>query len=158
MIILAADHGGFKLKEFLKKYLNSKGYEVWDAGNTKLDPEDDYPDFVKAAIKKLQIDRLNNRAIMACRSGSGEVITANKFSGVRAHISWTPEHAKMARVDDDANVLVLPTDYITEEEAQKIVGVWLTTPFSNEKRHIRRLEKINDIERELEKEKVTGII
>lgn len=164
MLILAADHGGFEIKESIKNVLQSKGIDVWDAGDKKLDPTDDYPDFVKNAISKLKENIKENRAILFCRSGSGEVITANKFTKIRATISWNVEHAKKSREHNDANVLAIPADYITQKEALEIVEAWLNTPFSGDERHVRRLKKISDIENEIEnnkaldKEKVTGII
>lgn len=158
MIILAADHGGFSLKEDIKKYLESKNVAFIDLGNTKLEPEDDYPDFIVPAIKELKKDLQNNKLIMACRSGSGEIILANKFAGVRATVSWNLQHAKKSREDNDSNALALPSDYLDTAQAIEIVQVWLETPFSNAERHVRRLQKIANIEKELEKEQVTGII
>lgn len=158
MIILAADHGGFNLKEEIKQYLKSKSVEFIDMGNIKLDPGDDYPDFIVPAIKELKKDIKNNKLIVACRSGSGEIILANKFSGVRATVSWNSQHAKMARIDNDSNTLALPSDYVDTKQALEIVETWLETSFSNAERHVRRLQKIANIEKELEKEQVTGII
>lgn len=146
MIYLAADHGGFNLKEAIKKILNEVGIEYIDAGAHKLTPEDDYPDFAIPAVKEVSKDPHNNKAILSCRTGTGEVIIANKFVGIRASISWNVKHAKKAREDEDANVLCLPADYISVDEAKDIVGTWLNTEFSGAERHVRRLEKIKEID------------
>ncbi|MBI2414833.1 RpiB/LacA/LacB family sugar-phosphate isomerase [candidate division WWE3 bacterium] len=164
MLILAADHGGFELKEHIKKVLGAKGLEIFDAGNTKLNPADDYPDFVEKAVLKLKEDLVENKAILFCRSGSGEVIVANKFPGVRATLSWSSPHAAKSREHNNTNVLAIPSDYITEQETEVIIDTWLATPFSQDTRHVRRLQKITDIEQRLkdeqrlDKEKVTVII
>ena len=146
MIYLAADHGGFNLKEAIKKVLDEVGMEYVDAGAHQLDLADDYPDFVIPAARKVSENPQTNRAIMACRRGSGEVIAANKVKDVRATLSWDVQHAIKSRQHDDANVLVLPADYIPVEKALDIVGAWLDSDFSNEERHIRRLQKIAEID------------
>lgn len=145
MIYLAADHGGFNLKEAIKQVLDEVGMEYVDAGAHKLDPEDDYPDFAIPAVEKVSEDPENNKAILACRSGVGETIVANKFPGVRGCVSWEVQHAIKSKQDDNTNVLALPADYISIEKALDIVGAWLDTDFSNEERHIRRLEKVAEI-------------
>lgn len=150
MIILAADHGGFDLKEKIKTHLEGLGKQVLDVGNHKLEKSDDYPDFaIKAAEKVLENPDIN-RGILCCRSGTGEVIIANRYPGIRATISWTPEHAKKSREHNNTNVIALPADYISTEEAIKITDTWLKTEFSDEKRHNRRLRKIRNIPKERE--------
>lgn len=147
MIYLAADHGGFNLKEELKKNFDEAGIKYEDLGALELTPGDDYPDFAIPAAKKVSEDPKNNKAILICRSGTGEAIVANKFPGVRASISWTVEHAEKAREHEDANALAVPADYISTEEAKEIVGTWLNTEFTNEERHKRRLGKIAEIDK-----------
>lgn len=146
MILFAADHGGFELKKYLLAGLEADGYEVKDMGAYSHNPEDDYPDFVVPAMEELQKDPGTNKAVVLCRNGVGVCVAANKFPNVRCVLSFSEEHAKSARMDDNANVLALPADYISEEEALKIVKAWLSTPFSNEDRHIRRLNKVSQIE------------
>ncbi len=147
MIYLAADHGGFNLKEELKKNFDEVGIKYEDLGASELTPSDDYPDFAIPAAKKVSEDPKNNKAILICRSGTGEAIVANKFPGVRASISWTVEQAKKAREHENANALAIPADYISTEEAKEIVGTWLNTEFTNEERHKRRLGKIAEIDK-----------
>ncbi len=145
-IILASDHGGFELKEYLKKFMETAKIDVVDMGPFKLAKEDDYTDYVVPAMQELRKNVKRNKAVVICRNGVGVSITANKFLGVRAVLSWDPKHAASARADDDTNVLALPADYISKELAVEILGTWLGTNFSNEERHKRRLQKLEEIE------------
>ena len=147
MIYLAADHGGFKLKEEIKSEFDKTGIVYEDLGALKLTPDDDYPDYSIPAARKVSENPAENKAILLCRAGSGEVIVANKFPGVRAALSWNAEHARKSREDNDANVLALPANYIDSETAKEIIGVWLNTDFSNATRHVRRLQKIAEIDK-----------
>lgn len=149
-IYLGADHGGYKLKEELKKYLTELRYEVEDMGAHKLDLGDDYPDFVfPVALRvadaqgKLQEPVFG---IVIGRSGIGEAIAANKVKGLRAALVWSEKTAAKAREHNDANILSLGADYMDGEIAKKIVKIFLETPFSGEERHKRRLTKIKDYE------------
>lgn len=140
-IYIASDHGGFNLKEVLKRHLQEKGYEVKDMGNIKYNPEDDYPDFViPLALRVAQSKQ--DFGIIIGRSGNGEAIAANKVKGIRAALSLNEQMAKKAREHNNANILSLGADYIEPEMAKKMVDVFLETPFSEEERHKRRLEKI----------------
>lgn len=143
-IYLAADHGGFNLKNYLKEYFKKVGLNVKDFGPLTLETDDDYPDFVVPMIKELQNTR-GNKGIVLCRNGVGVSIAANKFKGIRAALSWNVEQAVTSREDDNSNVLALPADFITTELAIEIVNAWLSTPFSNEERHKRRLDKISNL-------------
>lgn len=144
MIYLAADHGGFELKKHLSQFLESEGISFTDLGNTELDPADDYPDFAFPAIKEVLKAPSENFAILTCRSGTGEVIFANRFHGIRAVCSWTPEHAQVSKEHNNSNVLALPADYVSKDGALQIVAAWLSAKFSEDERHIRRLQKIED--------------
>lgn len=144
-IYIASDHGGFKYKEELKKFLESKGYEVEDMGNTKLDPSDDYPDFV-LPLAEAVARKEGSSGIVLGRSGNGEQIAANKVQGIRAALCLTEVMARKAREHNDANVLSLGADYIDLVTAKKIVDTFLETPFSNQGRHKRRVEKISSYE------------
>lgn len=146
IIYIASDHRGFKLKEVLKTYLVNCGYTVHDLGNDRYYENDDYPDFAIKVSEKISEDSINNRGILLCGSGIGVDIVANKFDNVRSSLVFSPDHAYMARNDDDANVLSLPAAILGDEEAKKIVSVWLQTPFSGAERHKRRLEKIKKLE------------
>lgn len=144
-VYLAADHGGFNLKEALRAYLETQGYDVEDEGAHTLDPADDYPDFMYPAAQKVGTD-LSARGIFLCRSGAGAAIVANKVKDVRAVVARTKEEAKHAREHNDANVVALSSDVLTAEEARDIVSTFLTTSFSGEERHLRRLKKIMKFE------------
>lgn len=146
MLYLAADHRGFKLKEVIKKIFATRGVALEDCGAENLDPNDDYVDFAVAAGEKIIQNISENRGIFICGSGHGMDIVANKFKGVRAALCWNARVAKQSREHDDANVLVLPTDWLDEATTEEIVTTWLGTEFSNEERHMRRLEKIKEIE------------
>jgi len=144
MIYIGADHRGFKLKESIKKFLSDNDYIFEDVGAFQLDPADDYPGFAKKVAERI-IDR-KDRGIIICGSGVGVDDVANKFSGVRSGLAINEDQIKAARNDDDINVLSLASDYISEDQAIKIVGIFLETEFSGEERHSRRIKEINKIE------------
>lgn len=145
-VYLGADHGGYSLKEELKKYLASLGYEIEDMGAGNLDPNDDYTDFIIPVAKKVASTG-DSLGVVIGRSGNGEAIAANKINGIRAALCLNKTMAEKAKDHNNANILSLGADYITSEEAKKIVQRFLDTPFSNEERHIRRLKKIEEIEK-----------
>ena len=152
-IYIGADHRGFKMKEYLKTFLKSQGYNVTDLGNDKYDEGDDYPDFAIAVAEHVAKEYEGSRGILICGSGAGMSITANKLSRIRAVLALTPDQAFDSRNDDDANVLALAANYVDLETGKRIVGTWLTTPFSGEERHQRRIGKIRTLEiREEEKD------
>lgn len=146
MIYIGADHGGYKMKEQLKKFLAKKKLDFNDVGAKTLKVGDDYPDYAKLVGKKVSQNPLQNLGILICRSGQGVCIVANKFKHVRASLVWNEQEAKMSRIDDMSNVLCLPSDYINQKQAEQIVNVWLSTPYSSEARHMRRIKKISAIE------------
>lgn len=145
MIYLGTDHGGFQLKEEIKNWLIKNNTEVQDLGAHSFDPSDDYPDFIIPVAEKVAADP-QSLGIIIGRSGNGEAIAANKVKGVRAALCLNEEMARKGREHNNANILSLGADYITQDEAQKIVTVFIKTSFSNEERHIRRIEKIKAIE------------
>lgn len=144
-VYVGADHAGFKLKEYLKKFLNSKKYEVKDEGNTRLDPKDDYPDFASKVAKKVANSK--DKGIIVCGSAEGICIAANKVKGIRAVPVWTLKNAKLSREHNDANVLCLSGWELGQKKAEKITLTWLSTPFSGEPRHKRRIKKISEMEK-----------
>lgn len=146
LIYIGADHRGFMLKEVLKSYIGSVGYEVVDMGNEKLDPNDDYPDFAINVAKEVSKDPSLGRGILLCGSGVGMDIVANKFRNVRSSLCFSVDQAMSARNDDDANVLVLPADFVDEDKSKKIVSVWLQTQFDGKERRVRRIKKIGELE------------
>lgn len=146
MIYIGADHGGYVRKEELKFYLGNAGYELEDCGAYDEIQDDDYPDFVIPVAKKVA-QNPDSRGIVIGRSGNGEAIVANKIKGVRAALCTNVEMAKKAREHNDANVLSLGADYTDHDRAREIAMAFLETPFSQEERHKRRLEKIAQIEK-----------
>lgn len=150
MIYIGSDHRGYKLKEALKAYLTELGLTYEDMGALSYDPNDDYPDYAVLVAKKVAENPPaggeENRGILICGSGVGVDIVANKFKGIRSALCFDVLQAKASRNDDNTNVLSLPADYIDENLAKEIVKIWLETPFSDEERHVRRVEKIKKIE------------
>lgn len=145
VIYLAADHAGFELKEKIKDYL-SKDHDLRDEGALSFDKDDDYPILISKAAEKVS-QNPNSRAIIFGKSGNGEEIVANKFENVRAIEGFSKENVRLAREDNDANVLSLGSAFVDFEKARQLVEVFLNTPFSNEERHERRIKEIEDIEK-----------
>lgn len=146
-IFLATDHAGFDLKENIKKYLLSQSLEVEDLGAFELNLDDDYPDFISKAAEKVSNDS-SAFAIIFGKSGAGEAIVANKFKNVRAVLGFSKENVMLSREHNNANVLSLGSEFVDSEKAEELVDIFLNTPFSNEARHKRRIEKIQDIEKQ----------
>jgi ribose 5-phosphate isomerase B len=138
---LGSDHAGFQLKEKLKPYLLSKGYEIKDFGCYSEDRAD-YPDFahlVSLAVSGKELDM----GLLICGSGNGINMAANKHKGIRSALCWNAEIAELARLHNDANILTLPGRYIDEEEAKKCVDKFFTTQFEGG-RHADRVKKISE--------------
>jgi ribose 5-phosphate isomerase B len=144
-IVLGTDHAGFELKEEIKKFLIDEGYEVDDIGTHKLDPDDDFPDFIVPAAKKVAVN--NGRGIILGGSGQGEAIAANKINGIRAALYYGKDLdiVKLSRTHNDSNILSLGARFLTKDEAIKAVKIWLETDFNKEERHVRRLKKISKL-------------
>ena len=121
-IPIGSDHAGYDLKESLKTYLSNKGYEMRDFGCHSSESVD-YPDFAHP-VASLVEGSLDIKGILICGSGNGISMTANKHQGIRAAISWKAEIAELARLHNDANILVLPARFITEQEAKSIVDTF----------------------------------
>ena len=141
-LALAADHGGFEMKEFLKKKLEEAGFKVTDFGTSGKESVD-YPDFIHplaSAINKKTFER----GIILCGSGNGAQITANKYPKVRAALCWTVEQAKLARQHNNANIISLPGRFVSFELAWEMVQVFLNTSFEGG-RHQTRVEKISQL-------------
>lgn len=145
MIYLGSDHAGFELKQEVKKYLEASGREVKDLGNTKLVPDDDYPDFSFAVGEAIRGD-FGSYGILVCGSSHGACMAVNKVRGVRASSCMTAEDAKKTREDNNANVLCLSGWNMKIDDAKPIVDTFLDTPFSDAERHHRRVGKITDYE------------
>ena len=143
-IAIACDHGGLALKNAVAEWLNKSGYEVVDFG-TNTFFSCDYPDFgVKAA--EAVASGACAFGVVVCTTGIGISIVANKVKGVRCALCSEPLSAKMTRLHNDANVLALGDGMIGVNLGLEIVKTFLETPFSEEAKHIRRIEKIAEIE------------
>jgi len=144
-VYIASDHGGYYLKEELKRYLERKGHKVRDFGNEKFDKGDDYTDFVIPLSEEISRD---TRAfgIVLGRSGVGEAIAANKVRGVYAAACTSERMARRAREHNGANVISMGAEYVTPTTAKKMVDSFLKTSFSTAIRHGRRVEKIKKYE------------
>lgn len=145
-IFIGADHAGFKLKEAVKKWLSKSGYTVVDCGAPTLNPADDYPDYAAKVGKKVVATK-NALGILVCGSSEGVCVAANKVTGIRAVNVYDVDPAKKAREHLDANVLCLSGWYLWQNQALQITKTWLTTPFSGEVRHVRRIAKIAKLEK-----------
>jgi ribose 5-phosphate isomerase B len=142
-IILASDHAGFSLKEVLKKYLQEQGKEVEDMGAFMPNEQDDYPDFIVPAAKKVAENPQESFGIFFGATGQGEAIAANKVRGIRAAVYYggALDLVARSRSHNSANVLSLGARFLTKEEAIDAVELWLRTDFQGG-RHERRIQKI----------------
>ena len=149
MIYFATDHAGFELKNTLVAYVRDElGYEVEDCGPAIYDAEDDYPDFIAIAAAKVSKSP-NDKAIILGGSGQGEAIVANRFPFVRTAVFYGGDRdiLKLSREHNDANILSLGSRFLSEEDAKQSVQLWLATEFSGEERHVRRIKKIEQIQK-----------
>jgi ribose 5-phosphate isomerase B len=144
-IAIAADHAGYELKEKLKSALLKKGIVVDDRGTTNTDRVD-YPDYaVKVAHKVAAHDA--DYGLLVCGSGIGMAIAANKVAGIRATTAITEQQAQLSREHNDANVLTIGARLVDDEQAIKLVDIFLNTAFAHG-RHTPRVEKITEIEKQ----------
>lgn len=176
MIYLGADHRGYELKEKTKQWLAELGYEHEDCGAFEYNKDDDYPDFISKVAAKVSEDSENSKGIILGASGQGEAIVANKFKGVRAVVFYGPvyvlkgfknwiaalaghagivegiynerlkEVIKLSREHNNANILSLGASFLNDSAAKYFIKLWLETEFSGEERHIRRIDKIKELE------------
>lgn len=175
-IFLGSDHRGFELKEKIKSWFSEWGYEYEDMGAFEYDKDDDYVDFISKVAQKVSEDPANNKGIVLGMTGQGEAMVANKFKGVRAVVFYGPsfklkgfkawmlalsqgggmavkimrdqltEILKLSREHNDSNILSLGASFVEGKDAKYFIKFWLETNFSNEERHIRRINKIKNIE------------
>ncbi len=141
-IFVGADHRGFQLKEALVQHLKGKGLAVTDSGNAHYDQNDDYPDFAHAVATEVLKNPKEHRGIVICGSGVGVSIVANRLKNVRCALGFDPTQVTHARAHDHINVLALPSDYVSDEDAKYIVDLFLNTPANTQERHVRRIRKI----------------
>lgn len=142
---IGSDHAGFELKAHLAAWLEGERYDVVDHGPVEFDPVDDYPPFVLRAAQAAANDP-GSLGIVIGGSGNGEQIAANKVRGVRAALAWNDDTASLARQHNDANVVSIGARMHTADEATRLVERFLTTPFSGDARHVRRIAMISDYE------------
>lgn len=143
-LFIASDHGGYQLKKRLVRYLqNELERDVTDLGPHEYVDGDDYPDFAFPLAEQVA---QNGRGILICKNGVGVCIAANKVPGIRAGIGYNLMAAETMMHDDNTNVLCLAANLSSEEHAMAIVKRWLETPFSEDARHLRRLQKVTEHE------------
>ncbi|MEK7145079.1 MAG: RpiB/LacA/LacB family sugar-phosphate isomerase [Patescibacteria group bacterium] len=157
-VYFAADHAGFALKNALIEHVRTRGYDVEDLGAFSLDPDDDYPDYVTPLAKRVASEA-DSCGIFASGSGQGEAMCANRIPGVRAAVFYGEmkvttaleiegghsedgyDAVRLPRRHNDANVLSIGARFVSGEEADEAVRIFLDTPFSGSPRHARRLSK-----------------
>lgn len=144
-VYLGSDHAGFELKNHLVEWLTANGHEPVDCGPHVYDALDDYPPFCLRAAERTAADA-GSLGIVIGGSGNGEQIAANKVRGVRSALAWSEQTAALAREHNDANVLSIGGRMHTQEEAVKFVELFLTTPYSHEERHQRRIDMLTAYE------------
>ncbi len=162
-VFIGSDHVGFELKEKLIVYLQELGYDVEDKGAFDYDKADDYPDFILPVARAVAENPDEHRGIVMGGSGQGEAMAANAVKGVRAALFYAPalpeaavdvsgrqsedpfEMIRLTREHNNANVLSLGVRFLTEEEAKKAVKLWLEAPFTEEERHVRRIDKFKEV-------------
>ena len=139
MLAIGSDHGGFELKEQVKAFLDEKDVAYKDFGTDSTE-SCDYPDYAHPLAKAVEAGEVYP-GIAICGSGNGIAMTLNKHQGIRAALCWQEEIARLAREHNNANILVMPGRFISQEEATHTVEAFLSTPFEGG-RHQRRIDKI----------------
>ena len=157
-VFFAADHAGYALKNALIEHVRTRGYEVIDMGAFELDPKDDYPDFMTSLATRVAAD-LDSVGIIVGGSGQGEAMCANRVKGIRAAVFYGPRSVtaaleiegghsedgydviRLPRRHNDANVLSIGARFVSGDEADEAVRIFLDTPFSGSPRHARRIAK-----------------
>lgn len=158
---LSADHAGYEQLKALQIWLQGKGHECLNFGPTSLDAEDDYPDYIFPAAKAVAGGQCEKGVVIG-GSGQGEAMAANRLKGVRCAVLYGPAVAKgiveqggrishdpyeivrLSRQHNDANMLSLAARFMDMEQIKAVVELWLTTPFSGEERHQRRINKLDE--------------
>ncbi len=154
-VFLASDHAGFELKEALESFLGERGFDVEDLGPSVYAKDDDYPDTI-APLARAVAEHTDASGVAIGASGQGEAMAANRFRGVRAEVYYGPARGNQIdasgkalsillspRAHQNANVLCLAARFLTQDEAKEAVIEWLTTDFSGEERHLRRIRKLD---------------
>ena len=144
-VYLGSDHAGYELKVHLASYLPTQGFEVVDVGPNAFDPEDDYPAYCFHTGARVVADP-GSLGIVIGGSGNGEQIAANKVDGVRAALAWSEETAELGRLHNNANVVAVGARMHDVDQATRFVEVFLSTDFTGEERHVRRISMLTDYE------------
>lgn len=144
-VALGSDHAGFTLKQHIDQLVRSLGHDVLDCGTNSLDPVD-YPDYA-AAVGRAVVSGQVERGILMCGSGVGASVAANKIAGIRAGLCHDTYSAHQGVEHDNMNVLVMGARVIGPEVANELVKAYLRAKFSGEERHVRRLNKVLELER-----------
>ena len=141
-IVLATDHAGFELKEHVKRFLIKKGYDIKDFGALEYDGLDDYPDFILPAAKYISKHKLIG--IIFGGSGQGEAMAANRINGIRAAVFYNgpDEIVELSRLHNNANILSIGARFVSNQEVEKVIELWLSTNFE-EGRHEKRINKLD---------------
>jgi ribose 5-phosphate isomerase B len=145
-VYLGSDHAGYELKVHLASHLTGLGYEVIDNGPAAFDPDDDYPAYCLVTSSRVVADP-GSLGVVIGGSGNGEQIAANKVEGVRAALAWNAETAQLSREHNDANVVGIGARQHTLVEATEIVEAFLSTAFSQNPRHQRRIDQVAEFEK-----------
>jgi len=144
-LAIASDHGGFELKNYIMESLVKEKYDIEDFG-CKSAESCDYPDYA-LKVANAVAGGAANLGILVCGTGIGMSMAANKVKGIRAAVANSAEQAKLAREHNNANILCIGGRVLENGQAEQIVKTFLTTNFSNEERHLRRVNKIMEIEK-----------
>lgn len=139
-IAIGADHAGFKLKEELKKYLESKGHELLDVG-CNSEERCDYPDYAAQVAKAVSFGK-TERGVLVCGSGIGMCMAANRVAGIRAAVLRLPEDARLSREHNDANVACLGDRFSSPDQSKNLVDIFFSTSFEGG-RHVGRIKKLD---------------
>jgi len=143
-VAIGTDHAGLAIKNELVAYLTQQGFEVTDCGTFDT-VSCDYPDYAAKVCQAVVAGEVQ-KGILVCMTGIGMSIAANKVKGIRAGLVFNTESARLTREHNDTNVLVIPGKFMPVDEAKEACRIWLTTDFSGEERHARRIAKIAEIE------------
>ncbi|TLW91154.1 ribose-5-phosphate isomerase [Saccharomonospora piscinae] len=145
-VYLGSDHAGYELKNHLVEHLRGQGHEVTDVGPHVFDAADDYPAFCVETARRVVADE-GSLGVVIGGSGNGEQIAANKVPGARAGLAWSVETARLTREHNHAQLIGVGARMHTVGEAAEIVDAFVTTPPSEDERHLRRIRQITEYER-----------
>ena len=149
-IHIGTDHAGLDFKNTITQHLTQQGHQVTDHGAYEFNPEDDYPAFCIATAEAVMADEVDGNqslGVVFGGSGNGEQIAANKVNGIRAALVWNEDTAKLARQHNNADVISIGARQHTQEEALRLIDLFINEPFSGDERHVRRISQIKEYEK-----------